>query len=69
MNVRPLKTEADYDAALQAIAPYFEHEPTPGSPAGDRFELATAAWPAGWPSAASARRAPLGLAATAPGPG
>jgi HTH-type transcriptional regulator/antitoxin HigA len=39
MNVRPLKTEADYDAALQAIAPYFEHEPTPGSPAGDRFEL------------------------------
>jgi HTH-type transcriptional regulator/antitoxin HigA len=41
MDIRPLKTEADYDAALQAISQYFEKEPEPGTPAGDRFELLT----------------------------
>lgn len=39
MEIRPLRTEADYKAALEAVAPYFELEPEPGSLDGDRFEL------------------------------
>ncbi len=39
MDIRPLRSEADYDAALLAIAEYFEHEPQPGSPEADRFDL------------------------------
>jgi HTH-type transcriptional regulator/antitoxin HigA len=38
-EIRPLKTEADYDSALTAIAAYFENEPTPGSADADRFDL------------------------------
>ena len=38
-DIRPLRTEADYDAALKAIEACFEHEPAPGSPAADRFDL------------------------------
>lgn len=37
--VRPLRTEADYEAALAAIRPYFDNEPAPGTPEADRFEL------------------------------
>jgi HTH-type transcriptional regulator / antitoxin HigA len=29
--VHPLRTEADYDAALEEIEHYFEHEPKPGT--------------------------------------
>lgn len=29
-TVRPLRTEADYQAALAAVRPYFDHEPEPG---------------------------------------
>jgi HTH-type transcriptional regulator/antitoxin HigA len=29
--IRPLRSEADYDAALQEIELYFESEPKPGS--------------------------------------
>lgn len=39
MNIRLLRTEADYDAALQEIAKYFEKQPRPGTPEGDRFDL------------------------------
>ena len=39
MDIRPLRTEADYDAALGEIAKYFENEPEPGTPEGDRFDL------------------------------
>lgn len=39
MEIRPLRTEADYQAALQVVAPYFDQEPEPGSIEGDRFEL------------------------------
>lgn len=39
MKIRPLRTEIDYEAALKAVAPYFDVEPEPGSLAGDRFEL------------------------------
>ncbi len=38
-DIRPLRREADYDAALQSIEVYFEDEPTPGSPEADRFDL------------------------------
>ena len=39
MEIRPVRTEADYKAALAAVAPYFDLEPEPGSEEGDRFEL------------------------------
>ena len=42
MNVRPIKTEADYDWALAEIAAYFEHEPAPGSPEAARFDVLAA---------------------------
>jgi len=39
MDIRPLRSEADYDAALSDIEQYFEVEPQPGSPEADRFDL------------------------------
>lgn len=39
MDVRPLKTEADYDWALAEAGKYFEFEPKRGTPEGDRFEV------------------------------
>ena len=38
-EIRPLKTKADYDAALKEIERYFEHQPESGTPEGDRFDL------------------------------
>lgn len=53
MNVRPIKTEADYDWALSKIEPYFEKEPKPGTSAADHFDVLAAlieAWEAKhWP--------------------
>ena len=37
--IRPLHSEADYDAALKQIERYFESEPKPGTPEADRFDL------------------------------
>jgi len=37
--IRPLRSEADYDAALEEIERYFENEPKPGTPEADRFDL------------------------------
>jgi HTH-type transcriptional regulator / antitoxin HigA len=37
--IRPLHTEADYDAALEEIERYFQHEPKPGTAEADRFDL------------------------------
>jgi HTH-type transcriptional regulator/antitoxin HigA len=37
--LRPLRSEADYDAALEEIEQYFEHEPKSGTPDADRFDL------------------------------
>lgn len=37
--IRPLRSEADYDAALNEIERYFEKEPKPGTPEADRFDL------------------------------
>jgi HTH-type transcriptional regulator/antitoxin HigA len=36
---RSLRSEVDYDAALEEIERYFEREPKPGTPAADRFDL------------------------------
>jgi HTH-type transcriptional regulator/antitoxin HigA len=38
-DIRPLRTEADYDAALETIEGYFVNEPEPGTPDADRFDL------------------------------
>jgi HTH-type transcriptional regulator/antitoxin HigA len=38
-SLRPLRSEAEYEAALDAIEHYFEKDPKPGSPAADRFDL------------------------------
>ena len=38
-NIRPLRTEADYDWALGEIEGYFEQEPEPGTPEADRFDV------------------------------
>ena len=38
-NIRPLRSEADYDWALSEIEQYFVHEPEPGTPESDRFDV------------------------------
>jgi HTH-type transcriptional regulator/antitoxin HigA len=42
MEIRPLRSEADYDWALKEIARYFEREPKRGTPAADRFDVLSA---------------------------
>ena len=37
-SIHPIRTEADYQAALQLVAPYFEKEPEIDSDAGAHFE-------------------------------
>jgi HTH-type transcriptional regulator/antitoxin HigA len=37
--IRPLRSEAEYEAALDAIEHYFDNEPKPGTPDADRFDL------------------------------
>jgi HTH-type transcriptional regulator / antitoxin HigA len=37
--IRPLRSEVDYDAALEEIERYFENEPKPGTDEADRFDL------------------------------
>jgi HTH-type transcriptional regulator/antitoxin HigA len=62
MDIRPIKTEADYDWALAEIERYFERTPAPGSPEAARFDvLATLieayearAWPIAAPDPISA---------------
>ena len=36
--IQPIRTEADYQLALQLVAPYFDNEPEPESDAGAHFE-------------------------------
>ena len=36
--IHPIRTEADYQAALQLVAPYFDNEPEIDSDAGAHFE-------------------------------
>lgn len=39
MDIRPIKTDTDYNWALSEITKYFENEPEVGSPDGDRFDV------------------------------
>jgi HTH-type transcriptional regulator/antitoxin HigA len=41
-QIRPLRTESDYDWALAEIAAYFEDLPEKGTPDADRFDLLSA---------------------------
>jgi HTH-type transcriptional regulator/antitoxin HigA len=38
-NIRPIKTEADYDWAIAEIAAYFEKQPDLGTPEAARFDV------------------------------
>ena len=38
-NIRPIKTEADYDWAISEITAYFENQPAPGTPDAARFDV------------------------------
>lgn len=38
-NIRPIKTENDYKWAIAEITGYFEHQPEPGTPEADRFDV------------------------------
>ncbi|HYM32935.1 MAG TPA: helix-turn-helix domain-containing protein [Candidatus Cybelea sp.] len=38
-DVRPIRTEAEYDAALTEVAAFFENQPKPGTPEADAFDL------------------------------
>jgi HTH-type transcriptional regulator/antitoxin HigA len=37
--VRPLRSKADYEAALDVLERYFDNEPKPGTPEADQFDL------------------------------
>ncbi len=39
MEIRPIHTEDDYKIALREVSAYFDREPVPGTPDGDRFEV------------------------------
>lgn len=39
MNIRPIHSDQDYRAALKNVSPFFENEPTPGTPEGDYFDV------------------------------
>ena len=39
MKPGPIRSEADYEAALQVISSYFDNEPAPGTPEADHFEI------------------------------
>ena len=39
MNIKPIRTEQDYEAALRAVEPMFDNEPEMNNPEGDFFEV------------------------------
>ncbi|HBP7197178.1 TPA: transcriptional regulator [Salmonella enterica subsp. enterica serovar Infantis] len=39
MQIKPIKTEQDYEAALRAVEPMFDNEPAADTPEGDFFEI------------------------------
>lgn len=39
MDIKPIRSEADYRRALNAVKPYFDHEPEPDSIEGEHFEV------------------------------
>lgn len=69
MDIHPIRTEEDYEAALKEIEVFFEHEPDPGTPEADRFDILSALigayeqqhWPISAPDAVSAIREIMAL--------
>lgn len=69
MDIRSLKTEADYDWALSAIGRYFDDPPPLGTPAAERFDVLASLiecyeahhWPIEAPDPATAIRARMEL--------
>lgn len=39
MDIRPIHTDADYKSALRELSAYFDNEPAPETPDGDRFDV------------------------------
>ncbi|NOT14738.1 MAG: transcriptional regulator [Methylotenera sp.] len=39
MNIKPIHNEQDYQTTLREVSTYFDNEPTPDTPDGDRFEI------------------------------
>ena len=39
MDIHPIRNEANYEAALRAVSPWFENEPAAGTPEADQFEV------------------------------
>ena len=39
MDIHPIRTEDDYRAAMREISAFFDHEPEPDTPEGDRFDI------------------------------
>ncbi|OCQ53957.1 hypothetical protein Ppb6_00843 [Photorhabdus australis subsp. thailandensis] len=39
MNIKPIRTEQDYKAALKALSPMFDNQPEVGSPEFDYMEV------------------------------
>jgi len=39
IEIRPLRSEDDYRAAMLEISTFFENEPEPGTPEGDHFDI------------------------------
>lgn len=39
MNIKPIRTEQYYEAALRAVEPMFDNEPEMNTPEGDFFEV------------------------------
>ncbi len=39
MDIKPIRTDDDYRTALREASAFFESEPEPGTPEGDRFEV------------------------------
>lgn len=42
MDIRPIRSEADYDWALGEIASYFDNQPQLNGPEADRFDILAA---------------------------
>jgi len=39
MEIKPIRNEGEYKAALKAVSPFFENEPRLGSSESDLFEM------------------------------
>lgn len=69
MDIRPIRTDDDYETMLREIEPYFDREPEPGTAEADRFDVLSALigayeqrhWPIEAPDAVSAIREIMAL--------